>query len=778
MNPIPRLSVFPHFRLWLAALVCLCGTALSQVPSFPEQRSYLVPGDSISAQVALKSGDKLYWSMRLGRARGNAACELVFTSDVAGVIWKLQFGADAAEKRDEEIKITQDAVYRLALRSVSEAGRVADLSAWVDVSAQNMTPFPIAETMRAAEKFSPGDRLLVEYEFQLSDTTRLTNLRALSLPADMVKLWAVTPSGDTVRSKSTVKRWLGLRNVFTLGDRSPHGARISLTLDLEIGESGDVTFYREAGSAPPEWLPKKARLIITHIHNPWSAVVVPPYAAWRQTKLSQGPEIAKAKYAAMSLRAGGLDSSLVSTLAAIYSERDSLAAERFARMQTIVDQDTTVLHSAHAFSMPPTHAGISVPLAGRLGKADLKKKKLSWFVEGSAEALKKSTVHEWRFDESRIAYPQAPQEFFWEPERAALAPAIQVHGPALRDKPQSDQLSLPTSDAEPFVRNGVTFVDESRKWITLYLHNLSVDTLYLVYASPVVVEHTVGKQFSRWPLIARILLIAFAVLGGGVVVAIVVLRKNERKRRELAEEMARELESARQTQLKLLPAGPLNTKGLEIFGLHQSMLLVGGDYYDFFSLEDGSVMLCVADVAGHGLSAALLMSNVQATLRAVAQPGRALNEIVALINREMFQRTSPDRFVTLLLAKISADRSLLTVCSAGHNPGYIVRPSGSIVELDAGGIMLGIMDVFPYIQMEYELVSGDLIALYTDGIPEAVVGEEDMFGYDRFKYFLANNRDARLADIAQSLFWKITPAEDEAIGDDMAIVLVRVKSKD
>jgi len=204
------------------------------------------------------------------------------------------------------------------------------------------------------------------------------------------------------------------------------------------------------------------------------------------------------------------------------------------------------------------------------------------------------------------------------------------------------------------------------------------------------------------------------------------------------------------------------------------MQSVGGEYYDFFPLEDGRVLICVADVAGHGLPAALLMSNLQATLHAIAPQRRPINEMVALLNNEMVRRTSPDRFVTLMLAEISADRSMLTICNAGHNPGYLVRKHGSIVELDAGGIMLGVMEMFPFIHMEYSLEPGDLLAFYTDGIPEAEIGFEDMFGYDRLQYFLSEHRDKPLPDIAQALFQRVTGDSQIALGDDMAVVLVRI----
>jgi sigma-B regulation protein RsbU (phosphoserine phosphatase) len=85
-------------------------------------------------------------------------------------------------------------------------------------------------------------------------------------------------------------------------------------------------------------------------------------------------------------------------------------------------------------------------------------------------------------------------------------------------------------------------------------------------------------------------------------------------------------------QEKLLPTGPIDVKGLEVLGLHQSMQSVGGDYYDFFPLSDGRVLICVADVAGHGLAAALLMSNLQATLHAIAETRRPMNEMVGILS--------------------------------------------------------------------------------------------------------------------------------------------------
>ena len=153
------------------------------------------------------------------------------------------------------------------------------------------------------------------------------------------------------------------------------------------------------------------------------------------------------------------------------------------------------------------------------------------------------------------------------------------------------------------------------------------------------------------------------------------MRQRDKRRKKQAEEYAADLENARLVQQKLLPKGPIEVRGLQVLGLHQSMQSVGGDYYDFFPLEDGRVLICVADVAGHGLPAALLMSNLQATLHAIAPQRRPINEMVALLNNEMVRRTSPDPFVTWVSATwlpmcpapmIPSPPALLTAAAKRH----------------------------------------------------------------------------------------------------------------
>jgi serine phosphatase RsbU (regulator of sigma subunit) len=740
--------------------------------------NYLMPGDSIWHELSLQAGDQMTWNLWLAAGDANAgSATLSLVSSVEGKLWQRQFGPEGASAR-EDVKITKPARYRLTLTSNGKSGRVADLGAWAKYGPSNRTPFPPPSVQKIAESFNAGDKFVVEFEFLFADTLKLQTLRDLDLPKNLAAVWAITPLQDSIAAAASVSRWLGDAGLIRLREGSPKGGTITLRLELDMGEGGESTIYIAPGAKPPVWLPHTVRMTTIHQHSSWNAVIVPPIAVLAETLASRAPDPPRAPYAAISFRAHGLDSTTVRQLTEIYAERDSLMHERYLRRKSIVGYDTLFLTSAHAFLPPDLHAAMATPLA-RKSQAKIEHAhtySVTWFVEGSKEDADQAKLYAWRYNESRAALPSAKDEIFWDSSVLTLEPELHVHHAAVAAQPATMQLA-PPRPLDERMEDKRRYIETYQNIWGLFLENSSKDTLVLVWKSTQEIERPLLSGIKRWPKLARYAVVIFAILGLLGVVALYELRRREAKRKNIAKELDAELEKARQVQLKLLPGAPLNVAGIEIYGLHQSMQSVGGDYYDFFPLEDGSVLICVADVAGHGLAAAMLMSNLQATLRAVAQSNRSVSEMVSLLNREMFNRTSPERFVTMLLAKISADRTLITICNAGHNPGYIVRTNGNIVELDAGGLMLGVMDIFPFIEIDEGLDPGDMVVFYTDGIPEATIGEEDMFGYDRLKYFLTNNRSERLVDIAQGLFRRVTPAGNGMIEDDMCIVLVRVKTE-
>jgi len=752
-------------------LAACAAMAQTQLPD--TRRQLLIPGDSVSIELSLLKGDVLHWSLLAEEAMANdGETRVDVSTNSGGEVWFKNIGV-AQEELQEEIKIDQDALYRITVKKTGQRPRPIVLAAWPKFGKSGRTPFPVKSEEKDVVTLAAGDRFSVDYEFKLADTTRFETIINLELPTDLVRFWATTPAGDSISGQVTVKRWLGEAGTISLREMAKRGGSFTLRLECDIPEGGEIIFHRAPGRTPPGWLPREARIATLTEHSPWLCITVPPYSVARDLELSKETLPPKAKYAAQALRVSGVDTSIVSVLRQVYEQRDSLYLWRRGRLSTVAGYDSAFLELPMAFDAPKLHTGTTTPLAGE-PEAKAALKALSWFVESASGKSVEGTLFAWQYDEVSLIYPQAPNDRFWVKSELPLGTSLRTFMPTSREYPNT--IPLPPADKlrpKQATYSGRTVRDESRRVLGLYFYNPTAETVYLGYRVARPIERTAIGSFKKWPRAARWsigIAIVCAIVGG---FAIWELKQRDKRRRKQAEEYASELESARQVQQKLLPKGPMEVRGLQVLGLHQSMQSVGGDYYDFFPLDDGRVLLCVADVAGHGLPAALLMSNLQATLHAIANQRRPINEIVALLNNEMVRRTSPDRFVTLMMAEISADRSMLTICNAGHNPGYLVRKHGSIVELDAGGIMLGVMEMFPFIQMEYSLEPGDLLAFYTDGIPEAEIGFEDMFGYDRLQYFLSENRDRPLPDIAQMLFQRVT-SSSVPVGDDMAIVLVRV----
>jgi hypothetical protein len=760
-----------NIRGVILALLIFALSSFAQTTLPGAAMQLLLPSDSVSVEMSLSPGDEFQWSLQVG-AGSDGETEVVVSSDVTGELWSRTFNSDSADVR-EKIKISKQALYRITAKKTGTRGRPISLAAWPKFGKEGRTPFPPPSVQKSVAALAAGDHFAVEYEFRLPDTTRFETLLNLDLPRDMMNLIAVTPAGDSISGEASVRRWFGESGTISLRDMAKRGGSMTLRLECAVPEGGEIIFYRLPGQAAPAWLAKEARVVTIIEHMPWNCVIVPPYSEWRASELTKELLPPKSKYAAQGLRIRGVSADLVPDLTQVAVQRDSLYYQRRQRLAESAGYDSTFLEMTSAFDAPQIHAALTSPLAGE-GMARKTPLGLGWFVESLSGKSADVRLFAWQFDEAILSYEGAPDDYFWRGDFAPLNRSVSAFSPASKSSPNSIAIEK-VAQLRPAkaVLNGKPVRDMSRRVLGLYLNNTSNETLYLAYRVERPIERSTWASFKKWPKAARWAIgiaVVCAVLGG---YAIWELRQRDKRRKKQAEEMAEELESARLVQQKLMPKGPLEVKGLQVLGLHQSMQSVGGDYYDFFPLDDGRILICVADVAGHGLPAALLMSNLQATLHAIASHRRPMNEMVALLNKEMVRRTSPERFVTLMLVEISADRSMLTVCNAGHNPGYLIRKHGSVVELDAGGIMLGVMDMFPFIEMEYSLEPGDLLAFYTDGIPEAEIGFEDMFGYDRLQYFLSQNRDRPLPDIAQKLFARVTQP-NQLLGDDMAIVLVRI----
>jgi sigma-B regulation protein RsbU (phosphoserine phosphatase) len=192
---------------------------------------------------------------------------------------------------------------------------------------------------------------------------------------------------------------------------------------------------------------------------------------------------------------------------------------------------------------------------------------------------------------------------------------------------------------------------------------------------------------------------------------------------------------ARRIQEGLLPA-TLHVPGCEVAARIRFCLQVAGDFYDCISLRDGRVLLAIGDVAGKGVGAALLMANVQASLRAIKNTGISLTDVASEINAIVHQNTPSNLFITLFVAIYDPLRRNLTYVNAGHNPPILRRANGEVRHLSTGGLLLGVRAIAEYQHETVSLQPGDMVLMYTDGVVEARDARGDQFGTERLEAML------------------------------------------
>lgn len=204
--------------------------------------------------------------------------------------------------------------------------------------------------------------------------------------------------------------------------------------------------------------------------------------------------------------------------------------------------------------------------------------------------------------------------------------------------------------------------------------------------------------------------------------------------------LRRELELSRLIQTEMLPRAPLKLPAAEIKGVSIPAREVGGDFFNYFLLPDGRLALLVGDVSGKGVSAALLMANVQATLRARLPLEGNLAVLAAQLDREIDETTPGAVYLTLFLGILDIDRQQLRYVNAGHNPQFVLHNDDGIVAMPATGLPIALYPGQPYEEAVVPIRRGDLLFFYTDGLLEAENEAGDMFGPERLQAILAQQQ--------------------------------------
>ena len=240
------------------------------------------------------------------------------------------------------------------------------------------------------------------------------------------------------------------------------------------------------------------------------------------------------------------------------------------------------------------------------------------------------------------------------------------------------------------------------------------------------------------------------------------------------QEQEREIAEAKAIQEKLLPREIPQMPGYEIATAWQSARLVGGDYFDILTLDDQTLGICIADVAGKGMPAALLMSNLQAAVRGLSSLSIAPDLLCSRLNSIVYRNTGSDRFITFFYAHLDGSTRRLAYVNAGHNAPFVVRSDGSHERLRDGGAVLGVFASRNYEMGSTQLSAGDRVILFTDGVTEACnpVGEE--FGEARLLRLLEDHRTLSANELQGKIIAVVAEFSGGRWQDDATLLVLAV----
>ncbi|MHB8654163.1 MAG: SpoIIE family protein phosphatase [Terriglobia bacterium] len=241
------------------------------------------------------------------------------------------------------------------------------------------------------------------------------------------------------------------------------------------------------------------------------------------------------------------------------------------------------------------------------------------------------------------------------------------------------------------------------------------------------------------------------------------------------ERMEKELALARGIQRSLLPETAPTVEGFDIALLNEPCFAVGGDYYDFLSLGRQTLLVVIADVEGKGVSSALVMSNLQATLRVLVLHLHSLNEIAEALNRMMWNDTRAEKYLSLFMGLIDIRRKTIHYINCGHVPPVIVRPNKDPIELTQGGMVIGLFEKAAYDRGVEKLQTGDVLVLCTDGITESMNAQHDEYGSERMVQRIGENLERKAAGIVEVVSADVAQFSRNGTHiDDKVMIVVKV----
>jgi sigma-B regulation protein RsbU (phosphoserine phosphatase) len=241
-----------------------------------------------------------------------------------------------------------------------------------------------------------------------------------------------------------------------------------------------------------------------------------------------------------------------------------------------------------------------------------------------------------------------------------------------------------------------------------------------------------------------------------------------------AQALEKQVQMAADVQQRMIPQTPPKIPGLDLAAVYVPCFELGGDFYDFIPLQSDNIGLVMADVAGKGVPASLIMASVRAALRAQVDNVYYLYEVMRRINLMVHRDATPGEFVTLFYGVLDTRNKRFTYCNAGHPPALLLR-DGKVSELKGDNMVLGVDPTEEYHQAVMDIKSGDLLLLYTDGLTDAMNFKQQTFGRQRL--IEAFSKDGETAEtVAQHILWEVRKFVGLARrNDDVTFIVARIE---
>ncbi len=240
------------------------------------------------------------------------------------------------------------------------------------------------------------------------------------------------------------------------------------------------------------------------------------------------------------------------------------------------------------------------------------------------------------------------------------------------------------------------------------------------------------------------------------------------------DDLLQDVKLAAQVQRLFLPVGKPAIDGLEIAGMMHPARDVGGDYYDYIPVDAHTIQVVIADVAGKGVPAALLMSATAAAMRLEANRDRNMLEQVDRLNTEIGALSDPERYVTLLVAEIDTHKRIIRYVNCGHNPALLFRAkTGALIRMDSSCPPIGLSPDEICELATADLASGDALVFYTDGITEAENGLGEEFGLERLSAVVRDGSSQSAEDLMTNVYNAAADFCGDDFHDDVTILVVK-----